>query len=103
MGANDVAISPDGQVAYVANADGTVTPIATATGIAGTPIQTGTSNALGIAITPDGTKAVVLSDNFNTTITTIDLTTNPPTPGPPGLHHQRSGDQFGALGHRHHA
>jgi DNA-binding beta-propeller fold protein YncE len=82
-GANDVAIAPDGQVAYAANADGTVTPISTATDIAGAAIDSGASQALGIAITPDGSKAVVLSDNFNTTITTIDLTTNPPTPGPP--------------------
>jgi YVTN family beta-propeller protein len=52
----DIAITPDGSTAYVANdalgtGSGTVTPIATATNTAGTPIIVGT-NPFGLAITP---------------------------------------------------
>jgi YVTN family beta-propeller protein len=46
-----IAITPDGKTAYVLNiGSGTVTPIRTATGTAGTPITVGTE-PMAIAIT----------------------------------------------------
>ena len=39
--AGDIAITPDGQTAYVTSDDGVVVPIATATNTAGPPIQVG--------------------------------------------------------------
>ena len=52
--------------AYVTNFNsGTVTPIATATNTAGTPITTG-SNPVAIAITPDGKTAYVVNDGSGT-------------------------------------
>ena len=49
-----IAITPDGQTAYVVNeTSGTVTPIRIATNTAGKPIKVG-NGAFAIAITPDG-------------------------------------------------
>lgn len=57
-----VAITPDGETAYVTNQGGnTVTPIDVATNTIGTPI-TGFNLPDGIAITPDGKTAYVTND-----------------------------------------
>ena len=71
-----IAITPDGNTAYVANDtySGTVTPIATATNTVGTPIAVGHSPT-GIAITPDGTTAYVANYDSGT-VTPIMTATN---------------------------
>ena len=77
-----IAITPNGQTAYVAN-DGsnTVTPITISTNTAGSAITVG-SDPWGIAITPNGQTAYVANDNSNT-VTPI---TSPPTrPAAPSL------------------
>ena len=79
----DIAITPNGKTAYVANGayvgPGTVTPIATATNTAGPPITTGTEPQ-DIAITPDGKTAYVTNAGSGT-VTPIATATN--TAGPP--------------------
>lgn len=49
-----IAITPDGETAYVSNAgSGTVTPVSTATSTAGPPIPVGTNpGPIAIAVTP---------------------------------------------------
>jgi DNA-binding beta-propeller fold protein YncE len=59
---------------------GTVTPIATATNTAGTPIEVG-EGARAIVITPDGTTAYVGVWGEPGTVVPIATATN--TPGPP--------------------
>jgi YVTN family beta-propeller protein len=67
-----VAFTPDGTKAFVANfADGTVTPIDTATDTAGTAIGVGVHPDQ-IAITPDGSHAYV-TDNGANVVYPIDL------------------------------
>ena len=63
----EVAITPDGKHAYVANSgDGTVSVITTATGAVSATITVGTSRGAvrggvgGVAITPDGKHAYVV-------------------------------------------
>jgi YVTN family beta-propeller protein len=88
-----VAITPDGKTAYVTNpvsgicnkithvckySDGSVTPIATATNTAGTPITVGVSPS-GIAITPEGKTANVTNQGDGTkpgSVTPIATATN---------------------------
>ena len=74
-----IAIAPNGNVAYVANGDA-ITPIDLRTTPVSlkAPIVMGVSS-VGIAMTPDGTTAY--SANADNTVTPIDLTTSPPTPG----------------------
>ena len=75
-----IAITPDGETAYVANYySNTVTPITTATNTAGTPITTGSSPGA-IAITPDG-KTAYVANLGSGTVTPITTATN--TAGPP--------------------
>ena len=84
-----IAITPDGTTAYVANTwentgrpasgQGTVTPIAAATGTPGLPIQVG-SGPWAFAITPDGKTAYVINF-YSHSVTPIATATN--TPGPP--------------------
>ena len=75
-----IAITPDGNTAYVANGTlGTVIPIATATDAAGTPITTGGNNPGAIAITPDGTTAYVANEYSGT----VTRSRRPPTPPAP--------------------
>jgi YVTN family beta-propeller protein len=70
-----VAVTPDGKTAYVANSgSGTVTPIATATNTAGTPITVGTQPDA-MAITPDGRTAYVANSGSGT-VTPIATATN---------------------------
>ena len=60
-----IAFTPDGTRALVANfADGTVTPIDTATDTAGAPFAVGV-NPDQIAITPDGSRAYVTDNGAN--------------------------------------
>lgn len=67
-----IAITPNGQAAYVANVgSGDVTPINLATGTPGPGIPVG-SRPDGIAITPDGTTAFVRVDGG---VTPVDLAT----------------------------
>jgi YVTN family beta-propeller protein len=83
----DIAITPNGATAYVANGDngtgtdGTVTPISTATNAPGTPVSVG-DNPLGIAVSPDGTTAYVTNGGSpaggSDTATPIDTATNTP-------------------------
>ena len=82
-GVGDIALTPDGKTAYVANEDfvstqaGTVTPISTATNTPGKPIRI--SGGAGIvAITPDGKTAYVAGADK---IVPISTATN--TPGRP--------------------
>jgi DNA-binding beta-propeller fold protein YncE len=75
----DIAITPDGTTAYVANWGGTVTPVALDSNTAGTPIPID-GDPMWIAITPDGAKAYVANVNKGT-VTPIELATN--TPGSP--------------------
>ena len=72
-----IAITPDGQTAYVVNTDsGTVTPIATATNTVtvGPSITVG-SQPDAIAITPDA-KTVYIANSASGTVTPISTTTN---------------------------
>jgi YVTN family beta-propeller protein len=73
-GPDAIAITPNGQTAYVVNGgSGTVTPITIATGTAGTPITVGTDPEA-IAITPDGQTAYVVTSGG--TIIPITIATN---------------------------
>src|SRR5262249_18389299 len=73
----DVAFSPDGTKAYVANAtSNTVTPIAVASNTAGTAIPV-TGSAVGIAFSPDGSVAYVAGTRTNT-VTPITVANNAP-------------------------
>jgi YVTN family beta-propeller protein len=79
-----IAITPDGETAYVANSgygdpSDTVTPIATATNTPGPPIQVG-STPWALAITPDGQTVYVVNSRSGT-VTPIATATH--TPGPP--------------------
>jgi DNA-binding beta-propeller fold protein YncE len=82
-GVGDIAITPDGKTAYVANDDfigtqaGTVTPIRTATNTPGKPIRIPGGAGI-VAITPDGKTAYVGGQDE---ITPISTATN--TPGRP--------------------
>jgi DNA-binding beta-propeller fold protein YncE len=72
----DIAITPDGKTAYVANGGaGSVTPIATATNTAGPPIIVGGTFVGYVAITPDG-KTAYANSGFTTRVTPIDTATN---------------------------
>ena len=86
-----IAITPDGQTAYVATTGNTVIPIATATNTAGTPIALGTAPSA-IAITPDG----------QTALWPIRVTAR----SPPSLGHRHGRDpdhrRERPRGHRHH-
>lgn len=75
--ASAIAITPDGETAYVASyASGTVTPITIATGTAGSPITLGTGpGADAIAITPDGKTAYVVNQESGT-VTPVTTATN---------------------------
>ena len=76
-GPSGIAITPNGQTAYVVNNDDdTVTPITLATDTPGTPIAVGDA-PVGIAITPDGTKAYVTNQAADT-VTPITLATSTP-------------------------
>ena len=84
-GGDQIAITPDGKTAYVANTGlNTVTPISTATNTAGKPIRVGPA-PVWIAITPDGKTAYVVNETHNEwqsgTVTPISTATN--TPGKP--------------------
>ena len=71
-----IAITPDGTRAYVANqsSTNTVSVIDTANNIVVATIPGGFS-PLGVAITPDGTQAYVTND-FSNTVSVIDTATN---------------------------
>lgn len=76
-----IAITPDGDVAYVTNSlSDTVTPVDLASGTPSreSPIKVGGA-PVAIAISADGTRAYVSNFNANT-VTPINLTTSPPTP-----------------------
>jgi DNA-binding beta-propeller fold protein YncE len=90
-GPSGIAITPDGATAYVVDFDNsTVTPITVATNTPGPPIPVGAGPS-DIAITPDGKTAYVTNSGYRDfypsrvghTVTPIDLTTTPPTPGAP--------------------
>ena len=89
---NFIAVTPNGQTAYVTNEHGTVIPIATATNTPGTPITLG-GTPFGIAITPNGQTAYVTNIGSGTVVP-INLATN--TAGHPD--HRR----VGTVRHRHH-
>jgi DNA-binding beta-propeller fold protein YncE len=57
-----VAISPSGGTAYVVNTiSGTLTPVSTATGVAGRPVRTGIyTYPTAVGLTPSGATAVVI-------------------------------------------
>lgn len=57
-----VAMSPSGGTAYVVNTiSGTLTPVSTATGVAGRPVRTGVyTYPTAIELTPSGATAVVI-------------------------------------------
>lgn len=76
---NAIAITPDGNTAYVANGNDGATPIDLATNTPGTPIPVGGSGSRNIAITPDGKTAYVT--NSHGWVTPIAIATN--TPGSP--------------------
>lgn len=70
----DVAITPDGSLAFVANLNGTVSVISTATNqLVGGPIAVG-AKPRGIAISPDGSRAYV-SNSADGTVSVIDVAT----------------------------
>ncbi len=73
IGPRAMAITPDGTSAYVAMDNGTVYPLAIATGTLGNPIAVGSSPE-DIAITPDGSLAFV--PDFGNKVTPINLLTN---------------------------
>ena len=78
-----IAITPDGKTAYVTNiGSGTVTPIATATNTAGTPIPVG-SDPDAIAFTPDG-KTAYVANSGSDTVTPIATATNTAGHADPG-------------------
>ncbi len=74
-----IAITPNGQTAYVADAEGgaAITPVNTVTHAVGTPITVagGQSSTGGLAITPDGSTLYVTDDGSNT-LTPIATGTN---------------------------
>ncbi len=75
-----IAITPNGQTAYVANiGDGTVTPISTATNTAGSAISVGQLPS-SVAIMPDGKTAYVANTGDNTV---TPISTSSGTPGTP--------------------
>jgi YVTN family beta-propeller protein len=72
-----IAISQDGQTAYVTNSgSGTVTPVNLATGTPGSPIPVGLKPR-GIAITPDG-KTVYVVNGDSATVTPISTASKMP-------------------------
>lgn len=76
FGPIDIALSPDGKMAYVVNYNGyKVTPVTLATGALGTPITVGGGdNHPGfIVITPDGKTAYVVINNVNNITTAADI------------------------------
>ena len=91
-GGQSIAIAPDGQYAYVVEADyGTVTPVNLRTDTAAAPVTVFKPNITpsvsnDIAIAPDGKTAYVASEKY-AIVTPIDLTTQtrgrPITPGLP--------------------
>ena len=86
-----IAITPNGQTAYVANyGDGTVTPITTATNAAGHPLSVGTGPDA-IAISPNGQTAYVVNG---------DTMTSPLRRHRRRGHHHRGGEL--SRRHRHH-
>jgi len=71
-----IAITPNGQTAYVTNANGnSVTPINLATNTAGTAITGGMSDPYAIAITPNSQSAYVINVS-GSSVTPINLATN---------------------------
>jgi YVTN family beta-propeller protein len=85
-----IAITPDGKTAYVADpGSGTVTPITTATNTAGKPISVGRKPPglarrwMYIAITPDGKTAYVTNSGPDTTVTVTPITIATNTAGKP--------------------
>ena len=71
-----VAITPDGGTVYVTNLDGTVSVISTATNAVVTTLALGSgAPAVGVAVSPDGTKAFVGNTTANT-VSVINTTTN---------------------------
>ena len=78
-----IAVTPDGQTAYVVNGtSGTVVPVSTATNASGPPIHVGGDPAA-IAVTPDGKTAYVISAPPSGPGTIIPLATATNTPGTP--------------------
>ena len=72
--ANNVAITPNGATVYVTSIpDSTVTPVSTATNLAGTPIPV--TAAVDVAVAPDGSK-VYASSSTGQALFVIDQTTN---------------------------
>lgn len=70
-----LALTPDGRTLYVADeANDTVTPISTATGMAGQPIRVGRS-PVAMAVTPNGKTLYVVNADSGT-VTPIHTTTN---------------------------
>ena len=96
-----IAITPDGQDAYVADAGShAVSVIDTATGTTvGAPIPVGT-DPVAVAITPDGAMAYVANEGSGT-VTPITLSTG--KADPPIVLSTPMGFPFGTGGHRHHA
>jgi DNA-binding beta-propeller fold protein YncE len=84
--AEDIAFTPDGKTAYVANFEGPtgrVVPISTATGTPGKPILIGVGAI--IAITPDGKTVYAAADNKVVPISTATNTPGKPIRLPGGL------------------
>ncbi len=77
-----IAITPDGKTVFVANVNGTVTPISTATNPAGTPIKV-CADAVEIAVTPDGKAAYVMCSSSVTPIATATGKAGAPIKVPP--------------------
>ena len=89
---NDVAVCPNGEYAYVANADGTVSVISTASNTVNATAPGG--NPQWVAITPDGKYAYVTNADgsvlvISTTLNTV--TTVSPSPSVPEFLAQLSG------------
>ena len=75
-----IAVTPDGQTAYVVHGtSGTVVPVSTATNASGPPIHVG-GHPAAIAVTPGGQTAYIADDTSGTVIP-ISTATN--TPGKP--------------------
>ena len=73
---NDVAVTPNGAYAYVANEEGnTVSVINTATNTV-TATITGFNDPLGVAVTPNGAYAYVTNDVNDGSVSVINTATN---------------------------